>query len=194
MKLIFNYILFLSLALISLVGKAESDSTYVFELGEITVFHEYPFKSDAERIEYLQLEKDMRKVYPLVLIVEKEYKRVNEEMELYDKKRRREYLKWYENYVREHYMPLLSGMTVSQGRLFLKLIDRETGQSPYRLIKTYRNGFRAIFWQGAAFLFNANLKTSYKPEDNPMVEDILKRIKAENHTLTGQTSMSMDTF
>lgn len=194
MKSLTSHIALLCFLLVSLEGKAEGDSTLVFELGEITVFSEYPFKNEAERLEYLKMETDIRKVYPLILIVGKEFERVNKEMELYDKKRRKEYLKWYEKYARDHYMPLLSGMTVSQGRLFLKLIDRETGQSPYHLIKTYRNGFRAIFWQGAAFFFNANLRTAYKPEDNPMLEDILKRIKAENNALDGSTSMQAGTF
>jgi hypothetical protein len=176
-------ILFFAIASIcELYASRSNDSIPTFSLEEISVYTQYPFTSDKEKKAYKQMEDDLRKVFPLVRLVREEYERVNKEMHLYDDKRRKAYLKWYEGYARENYMPLLSGFTVSQGRLFLKMIDRELGQSPYQLIKIYRNGFRALFWQGTAFLFRSNLNADYKPEENPMIEHILRKIKAEQDT------------
>ena len=55
-------------------------------------------------------------------------------------------------------------MTISQGAVLLKLIDRETGQSSYSIIKEYKNGIAAGFWQGIAKFFDNDLKSQYDPE------------------------------
>ena len=170
-------------------AQSQGDTIAHFSLDEIVVFTEYHFRNDKERSEYIRLEHDLRKIYPLVKLVKTEYERVNAEMMLYDEKRRKAYLKWYENYARENYMPMLSGFSFAQGRLFLQMIDRELGQSPYNLIKMYRNGFRAVFGKAPAFMLRANLKADYKPEENPMVEHILRKIKTEEG-ITGLTGLN----
>jgi hypothetical protein len=149
-------------------------------LNELVVYAPYPYKNQKERDQYKKLEVDLRKVYPLIKIIKAEYERVNKEMMLYDSKTQREYLKWYEKYAKDNYMPYMNDLSISQARLFLKLIDRELGESPYELIKRYRNGFRAVFWQGAAFVFTTNLKSEYQAEENPMIEHILLRIESED--------------
>jgi len=58
----------------------------------------------------------------------------------------------------------LPKMTISQGAVLLKLIDRETGQSSYSIIRDYKNGIAAGFWQGVAKMFDNNLKSEYDPE------------------------------
>ena len=58
----------------------------------------------------------------------------------------------------------LRHMTISQGAVLLKLIDRETGQSSYSIIRDYKNGVAAGFWQGIAKFFDNDLKSKYDPE------------------------------
>ena len=68
----------------------------------------------------------------------------------------------------------LKKMTLSQGKLLIKLIDRETDQTSYELVKELRGGFRAFFWQSIARLFGANLKDTYDKEgEDMMVEELI---------------------
>jgi hypothetical protein len=99
-------------------------------------------------------------------------------MELYEGKRQKEFLKWYKGYVKENYMHNLSGLNHRQGRLLLKLISRQVGETPYHLIEEYLNGFHAAIWQITSHLFLANLKVDYKPEENPMIEHIMVEMEA----------------
>jgi hypothetical protein len=151
-----------------------------FNLDEIVVFTPYVFENEKEEKKYQQLEADLRVVYPLIKIVSVEYERINKEMEFYGPDQEKEYLKWCEKYIRENYMSKLSGLKVRQGRLLLRLIDRQLGITPYGLIKNYRNGFRAFVWQGTAHLFFSNLKTEYDEDENPMIEHIMRKIEAED--------------
>ncbi|MBN2807140.1 MAG: DUF4294 domain-containing protein [Prolixibacteraceae bacterium] len=179
---------FLMLLLIQALGDlwGQSDSIALnIELGEVVVFQAYPFQHEKEERKYREMESDLRLVYPLIRIVRTEYARINHELSLYEGDREKEFLKWYEQYARENFMPYLSGLNPRQGRLFLKMISRELDNSPYDLIKEYRNGFRAVMWQGVALVFFSNLKTNYAPEENPMIEHIMTRLDAEHHHLKG---------
>ena len=69
----------------------------------------------------------------------------------------------------------LRNMTITQGTVLLKLIDRETGQSSYTIIKTYKNGIAAGFWQGIAKLFDNDLKSQYDPEgEDKDIEELVR--------------------
>lgn len=173
MSTLFDIILFLWIPTQITLYQDSIKQPLDMELNEVVIVPEYQFANDKEKAEYEKLRNDIIRVYPLVQLISDEYNRVNLEMELYNNKQKREYVKWYEGYAKEHYMPMLYGLTISQGRLLLLLIDRELGESSYRLIKEYRNGFRAMFWQGTAFMLGANMKKRYNPEENPMIEHIM---------------------
>lgn len=156
------------------------DSILHFNLREIEIIPAYKFKNKRQEKKYNQLELDVLKTYPLALIVGSELRLVNSELEsVYtSKSKRKTYIKWYQDYVYKTYIDSLKTLNTQQGRLLLKLIHRETGKTPYELIKSYRGGLNAIFWQSAAFLFGANLNSSYDPEDDAMIEHIIRRYKA----------------
>jgi len=176
-----HFLLFILIA-INLSSMAQ-DSLYQnipsFEMKEIKVIQDYDFKNKREEKKYQALEKDVRKVYPLLMIIRNEYDRINSEIVFYEGESRKNYLKWCEGYIKEKYFSLLTGLTPSQGRLLLKLIDREFEKTPYDLIKEYRNGFRAALWNVTASFFMASLKSEYKPEKNPMIEHIIMKIDYE---------------
>lgn len=155
------------------------DSVLHVNLSEVEIIRHFPFKNKRQERKYNQLEVDVLKTYPLALIVSSELKLVNAELDsIYtDKAKRKTYIKWYQDYVYKTYIDSLKTLDVRQGRLLLKLIHRETGKSPYELIKSYRGGFNAVMWQSAAFMFGANLNSRYDPEDDAMIEHIIKRYK-----------------
>lgn len=178
-----NYILFILLIFsgILLHAQVESIDTIVsnYNIGEVEVLSQYKFKSKKEERRYNKLEADMRVVYPFLKLVIAEYGRVNEEMKLYDKKKRKEYLKWYEKYVYKNYIGHIVEYKPRQGRLLLKLINLELENSPYELIKEYRNGFRAILWQAAAMLLGANMNSEFKEDEIPMIKYLLRKMAAD---------------
>lgn len=156
------------------------DSILHINLGTIEIIRPYQFKNKREEKKYNQLETDVLKTYPLALIVGSELNLVNAELDsIYNNKsKRKTYIKWYQDYVYRTYIDSLKTLNTRQGRLLLKLIHRETGKSPYELIKSYRGGLNAIFWQSAAFMFGANLNSDYDPQDDAMIEHIIRRYKA----------------
>jgi len=155
------------------------DSILHFTLKEIEIIPPFKFKNKRQVKKYNQLEEDVLKTYPFALIVSSEVKLVNSELDsVYtDKSKRKTYIKWYQDYVYRTYIDSLKKLNLQQGRLLLKLIHRETGKTPYELIKSYRGGWNAFFWQSAAFMFGANLNSSYDPEADKMIEHIIRRYK-----------------
>ena len=88
------------------------------------------------------------------------------------------YLKLAEAELKAEFTEELKNMTQSQGRLLIKLIDRETGQTSYDLVKQLRGSFQAWVWQGVARLFGNDLKADYDPDgDDALVESIVRRIE-----------------
>ncbi len=156
------------------------DSILHINLGTIELIAPYRFKNKREKKRYSQLELDVLKTYPLALIVSSEIKIVNAEFEnnYTDQAKRKTYIKWYQKYVYKTYIDSLASLNVKQGRLLLKLIHRETGKTSYELIKSYRGGLNALFWQSMAFMAGANLRSSYDPEENEMIEHIIRRFKS----------------
>jgi hypothetical protein len=73
----------------------------------------------------------------------------------------------------------LKDLTMNQGRILLKLIDRETGNTSYQLVKDFRGGFQAFMWQGVARLFGNNMKAEYDPEgEDIIIERAIKLVEA----------------
>ena len=156
------------------------DSILHVNLGTIEMVGPYLFKNKREEKKYNQLEADVLKTYPLALIVSSELKIVKAEFEsnYSDQEKGKIYIKWYQRYVYKTYMDTLKTLNAHQGRLLLKLIHRETGKTPYDLIRSYRGGFNALFWQSMAFMAGANLNSRYEPDENIMIEHIIRRFKS----------------
>ncbi len=166
-------------SLFAVSTKAE-DGFWHISLRPVEIVRPFVFKNDRQKKKYDQLLIDVRKAYPLSLIVGSEYRLVNSELDsIYkDKNSRKKYIKWYQDYVYKTYLDSVKTLNVRQGKLLLKLICRETGKSPYELIKEYRGGLNAVFWQSMAFMFGANLRSEYDPVEDAMVENIVRRIKS----------------
>jgi Domain of unknown function (DUF4294) len=123
---------------------------------------------------------NIKKVYPYAMIVRKKLDDVNlAMMALPDDKERKKYMKEVEKGVFDEYEDDMRDMTITQGKLLIKLIDRETLNTSYDLIKQYRGGISAAFWQGIARIFGTNLKEEYDPYGSDLViEMIINDIEA----------------
>lgn len=137
----------------------------------------------TRRSEYRQYDKlvyNIRKVYPYALIVRSKLAEVNEDLKNYpDERDRKRYLKEVEKDVFAKYQHDIENMTITQGRLLLKLIDRETQNTSYTLIREYRGKFSAAFWQSVARIFGTNLKEEYDPYgEDALIEAIIRELDA----------------
>ncbi len=94
-------------------------------------------------------------------------------------KERKALMKQAEKELRNEYTDDLKNMTFSQGKILIKLVYRETGNTSYALVKELRGKFTAFFWQTFARIFGFNLKVGYDPEGEDMqIEAIVRLIEA----------------
>jgi len=123
---------------------------------------------------------NLKKVYPYAVIVREKLYQVDQELaKITDEKERRKYIRGVEEFVLGEYEDDIRDMTITQGKLLLKLIDRETRNTSFDLIKEYRGGLSASFWQGIARLFGTNLKAEYDPYgEDAMMEFLLIQLEA----------------
>jgi hypothetical protein len=140
-------------------------------------------KSSARKRDYRRYEKfiyNIKKVYPYAIVVRERITMVNEELKsINTEKERKAYLKSVEKAVFAEYEDEIANLTITQGKILIKLIDRETQNTSYELIRDYRGRISAAFWQGIARLFGTNLKAEYdRFGEDAALEMILLEIEA----------------
>lgn len=150
--------------------KQTGDSIVHFQLLPV-----YVFDRGIDRRRYLKMIRAVRKVYPLAKKAREEMAALEAELcALPTIQAQKEFTKQIEKRLKSTYTPVLYDMTRYEGRILLKLIDRETDYTAYQIIKDFRSGFVAGFWQGIARIFGNNLKTEYDGEgDDRMLEQIV---------------------
>lgn len=138
------------------------------------------FKKRRQQIKYNKLMYNVKKAYPFAVAARDELANMNSQLVGVEGKRERErYIKEYEKQMFKKYEKDLRALTISQGRILLKLVDREIDNTAYELVKEYRGSFSAFFWQGVARLFGENLKSEYDPDEEDMyIEEIVQLIEA----------------
>jgi len=163
--------------LVALATIIDGDTVPTFEMMEVTIYGRRIYPSARKQRKYDKLTRNVQKMYPIAL----EVKAILVETYLYmqtlqDDEAREEHLEKVEKGVWEQYYPIMRRCTLSQGKLLIKLIDRECNQTSYDLIKAFIGGFKAKFYQTFAALFGASLKKDYDPEHNDedaMIEEII---------------------
>ncbi|MDR2139487.1 MAG: DUF4294 domain-containing protein [Tannerella sp.] len=141
-----------------------SDTVAVVQLPTVVVFPELKFRNERERRQYNKLVRDVKKTLPYAKLV---YATLIETYEyiqtLPDDRAREAHLKRMEKELFGKYKPELKKLTLSQGKLLIKLVDRECNQTSYHLVAAYLGPFRAGFWNLFAGMFGASLKSEYDP-------------------------------
>ena len=154
------------------------DTIPVIHLKEITIFN-WKTTSRSEERRLTKLMKNVKIAYPyarLAGIKLEEYSEILAQAP--DDRSRRQIMKQVEDELDAEYGQELRELTVSQGKILLKLVDRETGNSSYDLVADLRGEFRAVFYQAFARIFGLNMKLRYDPEgEDSEIEYILKMIE-----------------
>jgi hypothetical protein len=157
----------------------KGDTMPHIELKEVPILPPKKFRNKAEERQYWRLVYNLKKVLPYSKIVAQTVREVDAKLaSIHTDKERRKYIKSMEDVLWKQYEGDMRQMTITQGKLLFKLIDRETSQSTYFWIDSYRGSVSAFFWQGMARLFGTNLKSEYDPKgEDKLIEQIVTYIE-----------------
>lgn len=144
----------------------QGDTIPSLRMPVLYVFNKLIFKNERQRKAYNRLVRNVKKTLPIAKEVNRAIIETYEYLQtLPDEKAREKHLKLVEKSIKEQYTPVMKKLTFSQGKLLIKLINRETDSSSYELVKAFLGPFKAGFYQAFAALFGASLKKEYHPED-----------------------------
>lgn len=174
---IFLVMLLLVLAGFTAHGHESSDTTYFDYIRPSKVYSRLPRQKGREWRKYYRLVHNFSKAYPYALVARKLVHEADSTIAADNLKRlkRDKYVTEVQNELFDVFESQMRNMTVSQGALLMKLIDREVGKSSFDIIKDYKNGIAARFWQGIAKIFGTDLKKPYDPEgEDARTEELVK--------------------
>lgn len=157
----------------------DGDTLPVITLEETVVSSRRFYKSKRYQRTYGRIKKKVVKVYPYATITRDLLEQYDKELaEINTKAGKKAYLKNAEDELKAEFEGEITRLTRSEGKILIKLIDRETGDSSYELIKKLRGGFTAFMWQSLAKLFGSDLKQQYDARgDDQIIEEIVLAIE-----------------
>ena len=128
---------------------------------------------------YHKLRRDVLKAYPYAKLAAEQLKLINDSVaHISGVRERKKFIRMKEDQLKARFEKDLKKLTITQGRILIKLVDRETGTTSYALVKELRGSIQAFFWQSLARLFGSNLKSEYDPqEQDRLIEDIVLQIE-----------------
>lgn len=157
----------------------EGDTIPYVKLPTVYIFKPLKFKNKRDMNKYYKLIRDVKKVLPIskeinhAIIETYEYM-----MTLPDEKARQRHMKAVEKSLKEQYTPRMKKLTFAQGKLLIKMIDRQTHSTGYELVKAFMGPFKAGFYQTFAALFGASLKKQYDPAgDDALTERVILMVE-----------------
>lgn len=192
MKIAYNFITLLFFVAAPLFGVAQdettndtvlfnsnNDSLLFVELETVDIYPERGKKLNYRK--YSRLVRKIRKVYPFAREAVLELEKYNKLYEnTTDEREKRKYVRQVEKELFRRHEDELKKFTISEGRYLVLLIDRETGNTSYSIIKELKGGLPALFWQGIAKIFNNDLKEEYDPlYKHFVIEQIVTMVEKE---------------
>ena len=166
------------------------------ELKEVVLFQPLRFYNYEEAKRYVILRERTYRVYPYAKMASDRLNILTERLSSIKSKRKRKvYLKRVENFIYKEFEEELKKLSRSQGKILIKLVHRQTGETTHNLVKDLRNGWRAFVYQTTASLFKLSLKDTYDPETiygDYLIEDILQRAFASGRLERQDTSLDYD--
>lgn len=157
----------------------EGETIPYIALAPVSCYGKRVFKNKREAAKWDRLKYNVKKVYPYAILAAaklKEYDRVLATIP--NENDRKKYMKVAEDQLKAQFGAELKNLTITQGRILLKLVDRETGKTTYTIVKEMRGSFSAFMWQSLSLLFNSSLKDEYDPEgEDKAIEQAISLIE-----------------
>ncbi|MDR0725278.1 MAG: DUF4294 domain-containing protein [Prevotellaceae bacterium] len=172
-------LILLALMFTVFAAEAEYDTLFTETLPPAYIVH---WKNKKDYRKFRRMVYNLKKVYPYSQIAKNKMLDLDAKYKLAgSNKEKKRIVKQLEKELFSEFEAPLRKLTISQGRMLIKLIDRETGQTSYSVLKEFKGGVKAFFWQGVARLFGNNLKTQYdKYGEDKILEELV--LMCENGT------------
>ncbi len=157
----------------------EGEEMWVYLMPELPVYPPMVFKSEKQRQKWNKMVNNVKKTLPIAQRAKRIINETYAMLELLpDKKSKDAHIKAVERDIKEQFTPEMKKLTFSQGKLLIKLVDRECHQSSYEIVQAFLGPTRAAFYQVFAWTFGASLKKNYRPDDDDkLVERIVQQIE-----------------
>lgn len=157
----------------------DGDTIPLINLAPVEIIETLSPEAAAQIKAYMKLRRDVLRAYPYARLAEVQLKYVSDSIErISNQKDKKRFIKATEKQLKEDFEKDLKNLTITQGRILIKLVDRQTGSTSYHLVKELRGTFQAFLWQGLARLFGENLKDDYDAAgEDAMIENIVQQIE-----------------
>lgn len=153
----------------------DNDTLPTIFLSPAYVMAQRLFASHRKEVEYTKLRRDVLKVLPYARLAGEKYKELERKLEfVHDERLQKALTKRTEQEIKDQFFNELKDLTITQGRILIRLIDRETGHTSYTILKEFRGNLSAFFWQGLARICGSNLKWEYDPDVERDIESIIR--------------------
>lgn len=142
---------------------------------EISIIDTRLFRSVEEKAKFNRLRYNVLKVLPYAMYARRKYEELQMNLaNVKSRKEKRVMIKAFENEIKDMFNREIKNLTITQGGILIKLIDRETGNSSYDLLKDMKGGITAFFYQSIARIFGNNLKNTYDLQEDRDIESIIQ--------------------
>ena len=170
----------------------------IFTLDEIVLLSKFNFKTTKEKRYYYWYWKKVHNAYPYAKLAAERLIQLNEQLaQIRSKRKRKKQTKKIQKYMEGEFTEKLKKMTRTEGRILIKLLHRQTGLTAFDLVKEYRSGWKAFWYNTTANVFKLSLKDEYHPESEALdflVEDILQRSFAKGDLDEQKARLPFDYF
>ena len=158
----------------------DNDTVLVAEIPELDVYPGYYFRNIWDYWKYQRLVRNVKAAYPYAKIAGMKLTELDQQLvKINSEKERKKLIVEAEDRIRSEFEEDVKRLTVTQGRILIKLIDRETGNTSYEVLQNIKGNFSAVFWQTIARIFGSNLKSEYDPHgEDELIERIIVLIEA----------------
>lgn len=145
-------------------------------LSEVIITDTRIFRSPEQQAAYNRLKYNVLKVLPYAMYARSRYAKLQEDLaQAKNKKEERMLAKAFEKEIKDMFHREIRNLTINQGGILIKLIDRETGYSSYDILKEMKGGLTAFLYQGVARVFGNNLKNKFDPQEDRDIESIIQQ-------------------
>lgn len=166
-------------ALIVRAAIYEGDTIPYVTLVPLVCYVPRVFKNKKEAAKWDRLKYNVKKVYPYAILASAKLKEYDQLLaKIPSENDRKKYMKLAEKQLKDEFGKELKNLSMTQGRILIKLVDRETGKTTYDIVKEMRGSFSAFMWQSVAVLFSSNLKDDYDAiGEDKAIEEAIKLIE-----------------
>ncbi len=148
------------------------DTVFVMSLWPVRITDRRQFKDPDERRQYLLYKNAARKVYPYALEAIEMYEDYQDETAGMTKRQRRRFMRHEHHELKEDMTDQMKSLSKTQGKVLIKMIEKEVGKPFYEILRETRGGMTAAYWNNMGKLYGYDLKEGYQPGADPLLDEV----------------------